>query len=240
MYDYNYEYGTSYYKPQVKYIGETMDPQTRRSRRTTVSPPGARTFQERWAADPFYGKYEPVSDYEFSRRGRATSVPDLNEVPEEYVAAASSSYRRGRSVTRARSVAREESVYRGESVARSVTRGRSVTRARSMSRARSVFDEDNRSVRGGSVVSYYDDDGVYFNPLSDEEWERILKNASREERERSIFQLRMSLENPRELPKKTMMQTTLRHGMYQNSLYGTFTWDPEPYVSKTSSASGRQ
>jgi hypothetical protein len=229
MYDYNYEYASSYYRPQVKYIGETVDAQTRRSRRATVSPPGARTFQERWAANPFYGRYEPISEYQFSRKGRASSVPDLNQVPAEYEAAAnyglSSRNVRGRSMTRAASVAREQSVFqREQSVGRSVTRARSMTRARSVSRARSVFDEDNRSVRGGSVVSYYDDDGYNYDPLSDQEWERILKNASRDERERSIFQLRMSLENPRELPKKKSMQTTVGHGFYQSSLYGTYTW----------------
>jgi hypothetical protein len=237
MYDYNYEYGRSYYKPQVNYIGETIDSQTRRSRRRTMSPPRARTFSERWAANPFYGRYEPISEFTPRIYGvnpllRASSIPadfysdvDYAPAPADY---------RGRSVSRfsrARSATREASTFRGESVARTV-RARSTARARSMSRAQSVYEgdyDDNRSATRGRSVSNYDDCGYYFDPLSDAEWNRVLKSCSKEEREKSIFQMRMSLENPRDLPRKQMMQTTVGPGMYQSSLYGTVTW-----------ASGRQ
>lgn len=162
---------------------------------------------------------------------RASSIPaDINSYTDHEFGGDNRSVR-GRSVSRARSMVREQSVYRGASVA--TTRARSMTRARSASRAASVFEgdyEDGRNARGRSQ-SYYDDAGYYFDPLSDQEWERVLKSASKEEREKSIFQMRMSLENPRDLPKKKMMSTTVGHGIYQNSLYGTLTWDPAPYVS---------
>jgi len=217
MYDYNYQFGSSYYTPQVSYIGDTYDPNTRRNRRRTVSPPRAALFIERWAARPFYGRRDVVSDFQAkhapgsgnSRLVRASSYPaggiGPQEVEEVYASV------RGRSMSRARSATRETSVFRGQSVARA----RSETRARSVSEA--------RTIREGSSCCYVYDD---YSPLSDAEWERILKTASKEERERSIFQMRMGLENPRDLPKKTMMQTTVGLGFYQNSLYGNFTWDP--------------
>jgi hypothetical protein len=237
MYDYNYQYGTSYYKPQVFYIGEAIDPTTRRTRRRTMSPPGARTFSERWAANPFYGRYEPISEYYYkpapilsaSRFARASSIPaDLGD----YYSEPGRAYSRARSMTREASVARGQSIVTNtrESRARSMTRAQSVartSRARSMTRARSVIDEefeDAGSYRGGSVYGDYDNEGYYYDPLSDAEWERLLKVASKEERERSIFQMRMSLENPRELARKKMMQTTVGPGIYQSSLYGTETW----------------
>jgi len=231
MYDYNYQFASSYYRPQVNYIGETFDANTRRNRRKTVSPPRARTFVERWAAEPFYGRHETISEFQAkhapgmagSRLVRASSYPagGIKDGGEQEEDGYQMLKFRGSSMSRARSATRETSVFaRGQSVVRCASRARSETRARSVFQGQENND-DSRSVRENSCY-HYDE----FTPLSDAEWERLLKYASKEERERSIFQLRMGLENPRDLPKKSMMQTTVGLGFYQNSLYGNFTWDP--------------
>lgn len=56
MYDYNYNLGEHYYRPQLNYV----------ENRRAVSPPKARTFAERFAADPVYGSYGGPS-YRYSR-----------------------------------------------------------------------------------------------------------------------------------------------------------------------------
>jgi len=66
MYDYNYEYGESYYRNQVRYVStskysseSSSSVDTRRAylaRRRAQSPPRAKSFIERWAEEPFYGR----------------------------------------------------------------------------------------------------------------------------------------------------------------------------------------
>lgn len=69
MYDYNYEYGESYYRNQVQYMSSaslsslssssssyTDSRRAYQARRRALSPPRAKSFIERWAADPFYGR----------------------------------------------------------------------------------------------------------------------------------------------------------------------------------------
>lgn len=67
-YEYNYEYGESYYRPLVRYIstssalvqssssGQVETKRQRSVRRSrAASPPGALSFIERWTNEPFYG-----------------------------------------------------------------------------------------------------------------------------------------------------------------------------------------
>jgi len=65
MYEYNYEYGESYYRNQVKYISTSRyasetnsEMDTRKAyllRRRAAPPPRAMSFIERWSDEPFYG-----------------------------------------------------------------------------------------------------------------------------------------------------------------------------------------
>jgi len=84
MYDYNFEYGESYYQPQVRYLAsisststavssETSSSSYRASARSTSrtsrtlrarsTPPPAQSFIERWTSDPFYGRYGPAPSW---------------------------------------------------------------------------------------------------------------------------------------------------------------------------------
>ncbi|CAL8125888.1 unnamed protein product [Orchesella dallaii] len=70
-YEYNYEYGESYYRPLVRYISTSsaltqssssvssvqVETKRQRSERRSraASPPGALSFIERWTNEPFYG-----------------------------------------------------------------------------------------------------------------------------------------------------------------------------------------
>lgn len=65
MYDYNYEYGESYYRNQVRYLStskvssNSSYTDSRRAylaRRSAEAPPRAKSFIERWAEEPFYGR----------------------------------------------------------------------------------------------------------------------------------------------------------------------------------------
>src|ERR1700679_4110245 len=72
MYSYNYEYGESYYRPQVRYIStskysssseynssSTTSVEAKReyvARRKATSTPRALSYIERWAQEPFYGR----------------------------------------------------------------------------------------------------------------------------------------------------------------------------------------
>jgi len=136
-YQYNFEYGESYYRPLVQYIStsralsssssmsassSSSTYETRRMkmerRRRAASPPGALSFIERWAHEPFYGygigfrsrsalsserslssTFQSSASQESSRSLRAQSVAAMQS---------SSSMESSRSV-RAQSVARMQS-----------------------------------------------------------------------------------------------------------------------------------
>jgi len=80
MYEYNYEYGESYYRNQVKYISTSRyssesnsEMDTRKAylqRRRAAPPPRAMSFIERWSDEPFYGLNY---GYGLSRSARAES-----------------------------------------------------------------------------------------------------------------------------------------------------------------------
>jgi len=87
MYIYNYEYGESYYQPQVRYLASISSESkvstsvssssssyrssarsasrsvSSRALRASSTPPGAQSFIERWTSDPFYGRYGPAPSW---------------------------------------------------------------------------------------------------------------------------------------------------------------------------------
>jgi len=84
MYEYNYEYGESYYRNQVQYVSTSSVASdtasyidSRRAylaRRAGAPPPRAKSFIERWAADPFYGRgFTSSSSAANARSSRSTS-----------------------------------------------------------------------------------------------------------------------------------------------------------------------
>jgi len=213
MYEYNHQFAENYYKPQVKYI-ECPTP----NRRGTTEPPGAQSFIERWVAYPFYGRTEPISELRAKGFLRANSVPDLTLNPWEdaEVIAREEQNARLRSASRGRSVSRELSVFQEESE----------NRAR---RADSEFNARNTRSRSRSYIGHVDN---YIDEYGERELENILRVITDPaHRERSVSVLRDELDNPRVWKGKQKMKTTLRHGFYSNSLYGTLTWDPSPYIT---------
>ncbi|ODM99574.1 hypothetical protein Ocin01_07105 [Orchesella cincta] len=214
MYDYNYQVAEAYYKPQVRYIGPASDNVSRRARRRTASPPGARTFLERWAADPFYGRTRDVSveaesllraQNRASSMVRASSNPDLSQWAEYDEIERQRNIRS--TTSRARSVVSYEGDYAGD-YNDYVNLRRS--RARSVSTTRPVDDLE--------VQWEWDRDG---------DFDELVRRAKRDEREKSVFSMRMALD----IGKRVPMTTTLSHGCYTNSLYGTETWDPTPFLN---------
>jgi len=107
------------------------------------------------------------------------------------------------------------------------------------SRARSVVSyegdyEDYVNLRRSrarsvSTTRPVDEEEVQWEWDRDREFDELARLANREERERSVYSLRMSLDPD---PRKTHMTTTLSHGCYTNSLYGTETWDPTSYLRR--------
>jgi len=225
MYHYNHQVAESYYKPQMKYL------QTGNARRND-GPPGAQTFMERWAADPFYGRTESIA--QLANRGliRASSVPQLYDEGNYFVKDVQNEAENIReSRSRCRSISRERTTRVEESVSRDV---RARSRSRSPSRCpSSYYDSDptvQRRVRARSVSRCRSNED--FDMYVEEEWQRnreldqLIRMASREERESSVFNIRQSLEDPRALAKMVPMKTTVGLGFYANNLYGKHVWAP--------------
>jgi len=237
MYQYNYEVAESYYKPQVKYI------ETGGTARRRFGPPGAQTFMERWAADPFYGRTESLG--ELCNRGliRASSLPRLLNGGDYFVRDvrnAAEDIRQSRS--RCRSVSRERSVVAEESSRNIRARSRSISRSRSPSPpglryASSANLNDERVIRRSrerslarwpqDIDSYIEDQWIKNRDLDD-----LVQMARREERESSIFNMRQALDDPRTAALRKPMKTTVGLGFYANSLYGTEVWAPSTYREK--------
>jgi len=91
MYSYNFEYGESYYRPQVRYMSTTkyktsseIDYSSNFSqvdvrkayqeRRHAMAPPRAQSFIERWSAEPFYGRGFTARDYTSSSSSSSRDV----------------------------------------------------------------------------------------------------------------------------------------------------------------------
>ena len=53
VYAYNYDVGEHYYKPMLKHL-------EKKGSGASVDPPGPRTFAERLAEDPLYGRLKPL------------------------------------------------------------------------------------------------------------------------------------------------------------------------------------
>jgi len=221
MYDYNYQVAESYYKPQVQYAGYIAGPgpegKGRKIRRRSVSPPPPQSFLERWAANPFYGKEMDSIDLERESLVRARN--------------------RARSMTRASSIPNLGPRYFDEEEELRQRQLRSTA-----SRARSILSYDDGDFKGNyddyvnlrhsrarsvSTVRPFDDADVEWEWERDREFDHLVRLADKGEREKSVFNMRMALD-----PNfnKQLMTTTLSHGLYKNSLYGTETWDPSTYL----------
>jgi len=100
MYSYNFEYGESYYRPQVRYMSTTkykasseIDYSSNYShvdvrkayqeRRHAMAPPRAQSFIERWSAEPFYGRGFSSSRYSSSRDYSAQSSRRMESAERE-------------------------------------------------------------------------------------------------------------------------------------------------------------
>lgn len=169
----------------------------------------------RWAADPFYGRTQDPIDLERESMARAMS--------------------RARSMTRASSIPRtrewvDDEIDRQRNIRSTASRARSVVSYEGdyagdyndyvnirRSRARSV-----------STTRPVDDLELDLEYERDREFDELVRMADRGERERSVFSMRMALDPD---PRKVLMKTTLSHGCYNNTLYGTETWDPTTYLT---------
>jgi len=166
MYTYNYEFGESYYRPQVRYVsssryssGSSSSSSSFNSsasyiaaeksrnfsaRRRAISPPKAQSFIERWTAEPFYGRG-------FIGRRSSSLAREESSQRESSVAAA---YRSARSVE---SSQRESSAYqatRAESRERDMSSQYRSTRAESSEREASEYrSSEMRSRRAQSEYS---------------------------------------------------------------------------------------
>jgi len=151
-YQYNYEYGESYYRPLVRYIStsralsqsstssysSSSSYSYRRSRQG--SPPGALSFIERWAHEPFYG-------YGIGFRSRLSSERSLSSA---FQSALSSSSQIAQSLESSRSL-------RAQSVSRSLRAQSVAAMQRESSVARSSV-ADIRSSRARSLASRFASD----------------------------------------------------------------------------------
>lgn len=168
-----------------------------------------------WAANPFYGK--ELDPYNVERENL------MRERQREY------SMARARSLSPFPRTAFEEEMDRQRNIRSTASRARSVVSYD----GDYVGDYDNyatiRASRARSVSTArpLDDVDVNWEWERDREFDDLCSLASRGERERSVFAYRMALDPD---PTKTLMTTTLGHGMYKNSLYGTVTWDPSTYL----------
>ena len=54
VYDYNYDVGQHYYKPMMNHLDK-------KSAGVSTEPPGPKSFAERLAEDPLYGRSKPVN-----------------------------------------------------------------------------------------------------------------------------------------------------------------------------------
>jgi len=165
MYTYNYEFGESYYRPQVRYVsssryssGSSSSASSFNSsasyiaaeksrnfsaRRRAISPPKAMSFIERWTAEPFYGRGF------IGRRSSSLAREESNQ-RENSVSAA---YRSARAVE---SSQRESSAFQAsrESRERELSSQYRSTRAESSEReAASYHSSELRSRRAQSEYS---------------------------------------------------------------------------------------
>jgi len=173
MYNYNYCFGESYYRPQVQYMStskvaseinssyssnvsassassyDSSSSRSYRSRRRSVSPPRAMTFIERWTSQPFY-------DYGFSSHRSSSAARNVSSSSSLDIE--SSSLRRAESRERALSqsrTTRAQSIERESSELRS-TRAQSIERASSELRSTRASSElRSRRAQSEAIASRY-------------------------------------------------------------------------------------
>jgi len=163
-YEYNYEYGESYYRPLVKYISTSrassysasssscsVDSRRMRfeRRRRAASPPGALSFIERWSYEPFYGYGIGFrSRQSLERTSTANFQSSLSSSTESAIAASRA--------VRAQSVIDSSRSIRARSASRSA-RAQSVAAVQQSSLSSSALSSlaDIRSERARSLEAAY-------------------------------------------------------------------------------------
>jgi len=167
-YEYNYEVGESYYRPLVSYISTSRassqltssvsQVETKRSRyearrNRASSPPGALSFIERWANEPFYGYGVGFRSKVSSSSLQSSSTKISSELQSESLRKQSSSLasssstemrlRRARSVDAAARYASDDCLMRSTALRSAVAASQDILNTTSLTRKTLALDNQN-------------------------------------------------------------------------------------------------